>query len=218
LSPNQSPLILVTKSDTFQKPIWNGDNFVTYFCAIKKDDMSEHYFRIELQLTQKELAKLLRIDKSAVVHAERGRRSLSKKSNKIIDKFRDAIFTQTLTEESKTKASTLRSEQTATSVAILKKDIEDYKYRLTFNQRAFHGMSEKFENLLQSIEKLHSLQQFPEKFEEVENTWIDLQIRLNEKKLRACSLEKKHQLELRIAEITAGLAKAEEMLRQMEGQ
>ena len=180
--------------------------------------MSEHYFRSELQLTQKELAKLLRIDKSAVVHAERGRRSLSKKSNKIIDKFRDAIFTQTLTEESKTKASTLRSEQTATSVAILKKDIEDYQYRLTFNQRAFHGMSEKFENLLQSIEKLHSLQQFPEKFEEVENTWIDLQIRLNEKKLRACSLEKKHQLELRIAEITAGLAKAEEMLRQMEGQ
>jgi|GEM_PF-6969949 len=180
--------------------------------------MSEHYLRTELQLTQKEFAELLRIDKSAVVHAERGRRSFSKNSNGVIDKFRDAIYTEPLTEDSKTKASTLRNERITTSAAILRKDIGDYRYRLTFNQRAFRGMSEKFENLLQSIEKLHSLQQFPEKFDEVENAWIDLQIRLNEKKIRTCSLEKQHQLELRIAEITAGLAKAEEMLRQMEGQ
>ncbi len=179
--------------------------------------MTEHYLRTELQLTQKEFSQLLRIDKSAVVHAERGRRSFSKKSNKIIGNFRDTLDAKVQNPNSTTEVSAIRNEQSASSAVILKKDIRNYTYRLAFNQRALKAMKEKFDHLIQSIENLYFIQQFPEKFEELEYMWIDLQIRLNKQKIRTCSLEKQHQLELRISEVKAGLAKAEEILRQIEG-
>lgn len=179
--------------------------------------MAEHYFRTEFELTQNEFANLLGIDKSAVAHAEKGRRSFSKKSESIIQKFFSTLRTEIQTTAATSVVAEMRSEQTASSMVILKKDIKDYAYRLKFNQRALDAMKKKFEPLLQSIEKLLLLQQFPEKFEEHETTWINLQIRLNKEKLRTCSLEKQHQLELIISEVKAGLAKAEEMIRQMEG-